>query len=125
MLHTNVHGTENVVNAAIETGVKKIIHVSSIAALGNNEMISEETKWDRKEKSLMLQQQIVTSISTQATVQNVTIIETAEDMASLVHNWQQAGLSKLNDLISVGAGYEDLYNTTHSILSQQPFNAFA
>ena len=71
----------------------------------------------------MLQQQIVTSISTQATVQNVTIIETAEDMASLVHNWQQAGLSKLDDLISVGAGYEDLYNAAHSILSQLPFNA--
>ena len=71
----------------------------------------------------MLQQQIVTSISTQATVQNVTIIETAEDMASLVHNWQQAGLTKLDELIAVGAGYEDLYNTAHSILSQLPFNA--
>ena len=67
----------------------------------------------------MLQQQIVTSISAQATVQNVTIIETAEDMASLVHNWQQA---KLDELISAGAGYEDLYNTAHSILSQLPFN---
>ena len=70
----------------------------------------------------MLQQQIVTSISTQATVQNVTIIETAGDMASLVHSWQQAGLAKLDDLISVGASYEDLYYTAHSILSQLPFN---
>ena len=70
----------------------------------------------------MLQQQIVTSISTQATVQNVTIIETAEDMASLVHNWQQAGLAKLDDHISVGAGYEDLYSTALNILSQLPFN---
>ena len=71
----------------------------------------------------MLQQQIVTLNSTQATVQNVTIIETVEDMASLVHNWQQAGLSKLDYLISVGAGYEDLYSAALNILSQLPFHA--
>lgn len=71
----------------------------------------------------MLQQQIVTSISTQATVQTVTVIETAADMASLVHNWQQAGLAKLDDLISVGAGYEDLYGAALNILSQLPFQA--
>ena len=71
----------------------------------------------------MLQQQIVTSNSTQATVQNVTIIETVEDMASLVHSWQQAGLSKLDYLISVDAGYEDLFDVALNILSQLPFHA--
>ena len=71
----------------------------------------------------MLQQQIVTSNSTQATVQNVIIIETVEDMASLVHNWQQAGLAKLDELNAIGAGYEDLYSAALNILSQLPFHA--
>ena len=71
----------------------------------------------------MLQQQIVTSISTQATVQSVTVIETAEDMASLVHNWQQAGLAKLDELNAIDAGYEDLFDAALNILSQLPFHA--
>ncbi len=48
MIANNVDGTANVVNAAIENGVKKICHVSSIAALGrleNGELITEETNW--------------------------------------------------------------------------------
>ena len=48
MISNNVEGTANLVNAAIENGVSKICHVSSIAALGrleNGELITEETNW--------------------------------------------------------------------------------
>jgi dihydroflavonol-4-reductase len=48
MISNNVEGTANIVNAAIENGVKKICHVSSIASLGrleNGELITEETNW--------------------------------------------------------------------------------
>lgn len=44
----NVNGTANLVNAALEAKVKKICHVSSVAALGrveNNGTIDEKTKW--------------------------------------------------------------------------------
>lgn len=48
MISNNVEGTANLVNAAIENGVRKLCHVSSIAALGrleNGELITEETNW--------------------------------------------------------------------------------
>jgi dihydroflavonol-4-reductase len=48
MLKINVEGTANMVNAALETGVKKFCHVSSIATLGraeNGEFTHEETFW--------------------------------------------------------------------------------
>lgn len=48
MLHVNVQGTANVVNAAIEKKVNKLCHVSSIAALGKMEhsrLIDEQTHW--------------------------------------------------------------------------------
>lgn len=44
----NVEGTANVVDAAIGAGVQKMLHVSSVAALGRiriNEMISEKMQW--------------------------------------------------------------------------------
>lgn len=48
MIANNVEGTANLVNAAIENGVHKICHVSSVAALGrleNGQMVTEETNW--------------------------------------------------------------------------------
>ena len=48
MIANNVEGTSNLVNAALENGVKKICHVSSVAALGhfeNGQSITEETNW--------------------------------------------------------------------------------
>lgn len=48
MIANNVEGTANLVNAALENGVKKICHVSSVAALGhfdNDSLITEETNW--------------------------------------------------------------------------------
>ncbi len=44
----NIEGTANMVNAALITGVKKLVHVSSVAALGrirNNETINESAEW--------------------------------------------------------------------------------
>ncbi len=48
MLNVNVNGTINVVNAALANGVKKLCHVSSIAALGrsdNSDTIDESSEW--------------------------------------------------------------------------------
>ncbi len=54
MISNNVEGTANLVNAAIENGVKKLCHVSSIAALGkleNGEPVTEETNWIPSKKN--------------------------------------------------------------------------
>lgn len=48
MVKINVEGTANVVNAAIEAGVDKLCHVSSVSALGrkrDNETVTEASKW--------------------------------------------------------------------------------
>lgn len=51
MYKTNIEGTANVVNMALDKGVKKLLHISSIAAIGGkpNELIDEETKWEKNE----------------------------------------------------------------------------
>ena len=43
----NVDGTRNVVNACLQRGVKKVVHISSVAALGRKEgsPISESDPW--------------------------------------------------------------------------------
>jgi nucleoside-diphosphate-sugar epimerase len=44
----NVQGTQNVVNACLSAGTRKLIHISSVAALGrhrNGSKINEETRW--------------------------------------------------------------------------------
>jgi len=45
----NVQGTANVVNAALETGISRLLHVSSIAALGRHEIqdqhLDETAEW--------------------------------------------------------------------------------
>ena len=45
----NVEGTANVVNMALEQGVKRLVHISSVAALGRTaggELVNEEKKWE-------------------------------------------------------------------------------
>lgn len=44
----NVEGTANIVNAALEEGIKKMVHVSSVSALGRlrkGELITENMQW--------------------------------------------------------------------------------
>jgi dihydroflavonol-4-reductase len=48
MYKINIEGTANVVNAALESGVKKMVYVSSVAALGRireNEPVNENMNW--------------------------------------------------------------------------------
>jgi len=49
MFKTNVEGTENLVNLCLQNGVKRFIHISSIAAIGRttkNTEISENAMWE-------------------------------------------------------------------------------
>ncbi|MEX6688626.1 NAD-dependent epimerase/dehydratase family protein [Danxiaibacter flavus] len=46
---TNIDGTENVVNACIDNNIRKLVYVSSVAAIGrkkDQEHVDEELKWD-------------------------------------------------------------------------------
>lgn len=49
MLHFNVESTANIVNHALEQGIRKLVHVSSVAAIGRNgettKHIDEEQEW--------------------------------------------------------------------------------
>ena len=49
MYHVNVEGTANVVNIALEKNVRRLVHISSVAALGrtaNGGHVNEEKKWE-------------------------------------------------------------------------------
>jgi dihydroflavonol-4-reductase len=50
MMEVNMGGTANVVNTALDLGVDKLLHLSSIAALGKPKegaFLDENTKWER------------------------------------------------------------------------------
>lgn len=54
MLQVNVDGTANVVNLSLDAGIKKIVHVSSVAALGRakpNIPISETSSWEESKNN--------------------------------------------------------------------------
>ncbi len=48
VMDVNVQGTRNVVNTCLALGVKRLVHISSVAALGrqkNQTLINEKNKW--------------------------------------------------------------------------------
>lgn len=54
MIHTNVEGTGNIVNACLINGVRKLCHVSSISSLGRPELegvIDETAKWKTSKRN--------------------------------------------------------------------------
>lgn len=49
MYHTNIEGTANVVNIALEKNIRRFVHISSVAALGRTAHgghVNEEKKWE-------------------------------------------------------------------------------
>lgn len=53
MYQVNVEGTANVVNMALEKNVRRLVHISSVAALGRSASgghVNEEKKWDDNSK---------------------------------------------------------------------------
>jgi nucleoside-diphosphate-sugar epimerase len=51
MYRINIEGTANIVNASLENGIEKMVHVSSVAALGRirkGELVTEDTKWSEE-----------------------------------------------------------------------------
>jgi dihydroflavonol-4-reductase len=50
MMEVNVEGTANVVNIALHLGIEKLVHVSSVAAIGRSKegsTLNENSKWER------------------------------------------------------------------------------
>ena len=51
LFRTNVEGTASIVNACLNTGVKKMLHVSSVSAIGRireNTMVNEQMHWSEE-----------------------------------------------------------------------------
>ena len=49
LMRTNIEGTANVVNTSLDNKVRKLIHVSSVAAVGrsrDDEIVDENTPWE-------------------------------------------------------------------------------
>lgn len=55
VLHHNIESTANLVNAALEQGIRKLVHVSSVASLGRadgiTQSITEETEWEESKRN--------------------------------------------------------------------------
>jgi dihydroflavonol-4-reductase len=53
MLAVNIEGTANIVNAAIENNIKRLVHVSSVAAFGRNKniIVSEKQVWENNKQN--------------------------------------------------------------------------
>ncbi|MFT3932435.1 MAG: NAD-dependent epimerase/dehydratase family protein [Chitinophagaceae bacterium] len=54
MYKINIEGTANVVNAALANNVKKLLHISSVAALGrtlNGETVNEKKQWEESKSN--------------------------------------------------------------------------
>lgn len=55
VLHQNVESTTNIVNAALESGIRKLLFMSSIASLGRSEgetlAINEDTEWEESSRN--------------------------------------------------------------------------
>lgn len=45
----NVEGTRNILEAAAEAGVKRVVYVSSVAAVGHNGQLLDETHWNNEQ----------------------------------------------------------------------------
>jgi len=55
LIRTNIEGTTNIVNAALESNTKKLVHVSSIGALGRataQSVVDETSPWNDKKTSI-------------------------------------------------------------------------
>jgi dihydroflavonol-4-reductase len=55
MLHFNTESTANIVNQALEQGIRKLVYISSVAALGrtadSKKEITEEEEWEESRKN--------------------------------------------------------------------------
>jgi dihydroflavonol-4-reductase len=51
IVEVNVQGTRNVLRAAAEAGVKRVVYVSSVAAVGHNGQQLDETHWNTDQQN--------------------------------------------------------------------------
>lgn len=78
----NVNGTRNIMQAAAEAGVKKVVYVSSIAAIGHNGHALNETSWNDERdnayyRSKILAEQVAWEVAQELHINMVAVLPSA------------------------------------------------
>jgi nucleoside-diphosphate-sugar epimerase len=108
MFEVNVLGTRNVVDICIQQNVKKLLHVSSIAAIGkamNESILTETDGWPVKSKSIYAQTKTLAELEVWRGIAeglNAVIINPSVILGP--GDWQQSS-SRLFDLVFKGLKY--------------------
>lgn len=78
----NVEGTRNIMQAAAEAGVKKVVYVSSVAAVGHNGHALDESHWNDEQdnayyRSKILSEQAAWQVAKQQGINMVAVLPAA------------------------------------------------
>jgi len=78
----NVEGTRNILEAAAQAGVKKIVYVSSVAAVGHNGEALDETEWNADQsnpyyRSKILSERLAWELAEELGLEMVSVLPSA------------------------------------------------
>ncbi|MBS1628215.1 MAG: NAD-dependent epimerase/dehydratase family protein [Bacteroidetes bacterium] len=129
LYQTNVEGTTNIVNACIDANVKKLVYVSSVAALGRireDVMITEEMKWSATTSNseygktkYLAEMQVWRGISEglNAVIINPTIILGAGDWSKGSSEIFQSAYNEFPWFTNGISGFVDVKDVVHAMIA--------
>ncbi len=114
MFEANVIGTRNIVNACIQNNVKKLVHVSSIAAVGksvNENSVSEADGWPVKSKSIYTRTKTLSELEVWRGIsEGLSAVIVNPSVIIGPGNWEESS-SRFFDMVYKGLKYYTLGET--------------
>ena len=137
MMKVNVEGTENVMNLAAKHQVKKVLHVSSVAALGRNEgdkTITENATWQDSgfNTQYAISKMLAERIAFRAAAENLNVAFINPCVMLGAGHWDEGsaaffsniykGLPFYTNGVNAFVGVEDAANIAIQLLQKNIFN---